>query len=93
MTESAERSQPVVVAIEHQVTKGNYDAFAELARTMVEAATRTPGNLSAELLQPDHELSPDPWRVILRFSAEESLAAWRASSEWRLHAGPVSTGS
>ncbi|MBC8038614.1 MAG: antibiotic biosynthesis monooxygenase [Rhizobiales bacterium] len=83
MTEKAASSRPVVVAIEHHVTKGNYDAFAELAQTMVEAATHIPGYLSAEILQPDHESSPDPWRVILRFGSEEDLAAWRGSSEWR----------
>lgn len=80
-TEStASNPSSVTVVISRRVIKGQEDHFEQLSSEMTHRASRYPGYLGADLFRPASANDPE-YRIIFKFSDQESLAAWQASSE------------
>lgn len=80
-TESkASNPSSVTVVISRRVIKGQEAHFEQLSSEMTHRASRYPGYLGADLFRPASANDPE-YRIIFKFSDQESLAAWQASSE------------
>ena len=80
-TESTRSNESsVTVVISRRVIKGQEAHFEQLSSEMTHRASRYPGYLGADLFRPASANDPE-YRIIFKFSDQESLAAWQASSE------------
>ena len=73
-------SSPVTVVISRRVIKGQETEFERLSSQMTERAARYPGYLGASMFRPASPDDPE-YRIIFKFSDEQTLAAWQQSSE------------
>lgn len=71
------------IAIEHRVKPEKHSEFATIVRAMIDAAGRMPGYEDSQVVQPAPEDPTTPWRIVVQFSHEGALRAWRASHQWR----------
>lgn len=71
---------PITVVISRRVIKGKEDQFETLSSEMTREASQFPGYLGANLFRPSSSDDPE-YRIIFKFTNEETLAAWQSSAE------------
>lgn len=69
---------PVTTVISRRVIKGQEEPFEQLSSEMTNRASRYPGYLGANLFRPGSPDDPE-YRIIFKFSDEQTLANWQAS--------------
>ncbi|MBA4501348.1 antibiotic biosynthesis monooxygenase [Marinobacterium marinum] len=70
----------VTVVISRRVIKGREQPFEQLSSEMTQRASRYPGYLGADLFRPANANDPE-YRIIFKFSNENTLADWQASTD------------
>ncbi|MGO1500073.1 MAG: antibiotic biosynthesis monooxygenase [Marinobacter sp.] len=71
---------PITVVISRRVIKGKEDQFESLSSEMTRKASAFPGYLGANLFRPSSSDDPE-YRIIFKFTNEETLAAWQTSTD------------
>jgi antibiotic biosynthesis monooxygenase (ABM) superfamily enzyme len=74
-------SEPVTVTVARVVRPDRREAFEQWAESVLDLASRFPGNLGVSLLHPGPDSSE--YHLVYRFQDDESLAEWERSPERR----------
>jgi len=71
----------VTVSLSRTVPQANVEAFEAAMRTLIRAASRRPGHLSAQVFRGARSAQGRHYHVVYRFETIESLRAWDESAE------------
>jgi antibiotic biosynthesis monooxygenase (ABM) superfamily enzyme len=74
-------AEPVTVTVARVVRPDQREAFEQWAESVLDLASRFPGNLGVSLLHPGPDSSE--YHLVYRFQDDESLAEWERSPERR----------
>jgi antibiotic biosynthesis monooxygenase (ABM) superfamily enzyme len=74
-------AEPVTVTVARVVRPDQREAFEQWAESVLDLASRFPGNLGVSLLHPGPDSSE--YHLVYRFQDDESLAQWERSPERR----------